>query len=483
MTATAVDDGAAAAPSEQESSSSHDEGRAERRRVLLRTFWLPFVVIALLGLGIRLAVIQAAPTCADDQAVEDGCFPVDTDTTEYIVVAQLLADGEGYTFITDESLTLADTAHHPPAFSTYLAAWSLAGVDGFTGFRRAGALLGLVTMVLVADIGRRLGGRAVGLVAGLLVAVHPALWLNDVTLLSESIYQPLAAFVVWSGYRLWCRRTLGSAALLGAACGLAALSRTEGALLGAMVAVPLAIGMVELRRRDRLGLVLATGATSLLVVAPWIHLNSVRFDKPVLMTSTAGQSLFLTNQPETYYGHLLGSKSGYAHLIVVDARAEALGLDESQIDRRLSSDAAQYTSGNEGRLPTVVLTRVARMWGLYKPAQMAQADYASEGRLLWPSRASWWVHGAVLPLAVAGLVLLWRRGLPVSPLAALLFASSATSAINFGLTRYRAGADVALCVLAAVALVALARWLGRLRERSGHPPGPDPERPLAEARV
>lgn len=72
-----------------------------------------------------------------------------------------------------------------------------------------------------------------------------------------------------------------------------------------------------------------------------------------------------------------------------------------------------------------------------------------------------------------------RRGIAVSE-GNLDFESTA---INFGLTRYRAGADVVLCVLAAVALVALAQWLGRLRVGSGHPPGPDTEHPLAEARV
>ncbi len=461
---TAADAPAAAPSPSPDPAPPPAERPAARRRVLLRTFWLPLAVVALLGLGIRMAVIQSVPTCQEGQTAEQGCFSVETDSTEYVVVAQALARGEGYTFFEEPA------AHHPPAFSTYLAAWSAAGVDGFTGLRRAAALLGVATLVLAADVGRRLGGRAVGLVAGLLVAVHPALWVNDVVLMSESIYQPLAALVVWCGYRFWTRRTLASAALLGAACGLAALSRTEGALLGVMIAVPLALGMVELRRRDRMGLVAAAGAVSLLVVAPWLHHNSVRFEEPVLMTSTAGQSLFLTNQPETYYGDQLASKYGYAHLIVVDTRADALGLDESEVDRRLSEDAAQFVDGNEGRLPVVVLARVGRMWGLYQPAAMAEADYLNEGRPRVPADAAWWVHGAVLPLAVAGLVITWRRGLPVSPLVALIAAATFTAAINFGLTRYRAGADVALCILAAVALVALGRWVGRVASRPGGRP-------------
>jgi 4-amino-4-deoxy-L-arabinose transferase-like glycosyltransferase len=417
-------------------------GRIDRR------FWIPIVVIAVLGVGLRLAVIQAAEPCGSEPV--GGCFPSTGDAFEYRFVAEALADGKGFTRPGG-----GEAGHHPPVMAVYLSGWRFLGVEGYTGLRRSTALLGAVTVALVAAVAHRLAGRRAGWAAAVLAALHPALWVNDVVLMSESVYQVAAALVAWAGYRFWRRRTLGSAVVLGAACGLAALSRTEGALLAPLIAVALAAGMVELRRRDRLGLVAAVGATSILVVAPWLHLNATRFDKPALMTTTTGQSLLLTNQPTTYYGDRLGSKAGYEQLGAGSVRARLGRVDESTVDERLVEASDGFRRGNVGRLPVVVVARIAREWGLYRPTQMARDDHVIEGRGDRPSDLAWWAHGLVAPLGLAGIVVLYRRRVPVSPLVALLAAGTFTAAVNFGLTRYRAGADVALVIAAGVALVAL----------------------------
>jgi len=417
-------------------------GRVDRR------FWLPVLVIAVLGVGLRLAVVQAAEPCGPEPV--GGCYVSSGDAFEYRLVGRSLAQGDGF-----QSFDGVEAAHHPPALYVYLGAWQRIGVEGYTGLRRATALLGAATVAVVAAVARRLGGRRAGWAAAVLAAGHPALWINDVVLMSESVYQVAAAVVAWSGYRFWRRRTLGSAVVLGAACGLAALSRTEGALLAPIIAVALAAGMVELRRRDRLGLVVAVGATAILAVAPWLHMNATRFERPALMTTTTGQSLLLTNQPATYYGDRLGSKAGYELLETGKVRAQMGVVDESTSDARLAEAAAGFRARNVGRLPVVVLARVAREWGLYRPTQMARDDHLIEGRGDRPSDLSWWAHGVIAPLGLAGVVVLYRRRLPVSPLVALLVAGTFTAAVNFGLTRYRAGADVALVIAAGVAAVAL----------------------------
>jgi hypothetical protein len=427
--------------------------RADRR------FWIPVLLVALLGVGLRLAVVQAAEPCGEER--EPGCFDVLLgDPFEYQHVARTLARGDGF-LRADEG----ESAHHPPAMSVYLAGWVKVGVDGDVGLRRATALLGGVTIVVVAGVARQLGGRRVGVVAAVLAAAHPALWINDAALMSESVYQLAVVVVAGAGLAFWRRRSVGAAVGLGVACGVAALTRTEGALLAPLIAVPLALGFAGMRWRDRLGLVAAVGATSILVVAPWLHHNATRFEEPALMTTTAGQSLLLTNNPMTYYGPGLGSKSGYQLLGTGTARAQVGVIDESTTDARLVEMSAPFREANTGRLPVVVMARVARQWGLYKPVEMAQADYHFESRGRRPAVLSWWTHAAVAPLALAGLVVLWRRRLPVSPLLALVAAGTFTAAVNFGLTRYRAGADIALVIAAAVALVALwdagRRRLGR----------------------
>jgi hypothetical protein len=61
----------------------------------------------------------------------------------------------------------------------------------------------------------------------------------------------------------------------------------------------------------------------------------------------------------------------------------------------------------------------------------------------------------VLGLAVAGAVVLWRRRPAlVVPLAALIVLVTVTAAYAYGATRFRVPGEVALIVLAAVALEA-----------------------------
>lgn len=452
------------------------DGRAPERRspsplgvtpATLR-FWVPVAVIALLGLGLRLAVIQAVPTCADFQTSADGCLSVSTDSGEYLLGAEYLAAGNGYVLLHNVE---SESAHHPPAFVTYLGLWYRAGVESPEGLRRTTAVLSLLTVALMASVARSVGGRHAGWVAAGFGALYPALWVNDVVLMSESLYQVLAALVLVAGYQMWRRRSLLSAVGLGVAVGLAALTRSEGALLGPLIAFPLAIGMVEISRWRRLAMVVMVGAVSAALVAPWVLLNLSRFERPVTMTTTTGQSLFLTNQPDTYYGERLGSKSGYPLLLGSSARAKIDDADESDVDTRLRAEATEFQRENVGRLPVVVAARVGRVWGLYETQSMVRDDHLVEGRLKTPSRLVWWAHYLGLPLAAAGVVVLWRRGLPISPLMALVATATFTAAVNFGLTRYRAGADVALCVAASVALVSLARAaLGRSRPTRGARP-------------
>ena len=75
---------------------------------------------------------------------------------------------------------------------TYLAVWSLVGLQSALWHRLASCLLGAATVGLVGLLGRRLAGDRAGLIAAVLAAAYPHLWLNDAALLSETA----AAFAV-----------------------------------------------------------------------------------------------------------------------------------------------------------------------------------------------------------------------------------------------------------------------------------------------
>ena len=137
---------------------------------------------------------------------------------------------------------------------------------------------------------------------------------------------------------------------------------------------------------------------------------------------------------------------------------------------RARSRAITYARQHADRLPVVVLARIGRLWDFYEPVQMAQID-VNEGR---PEGAALWglgVYYALLPLGVAGIVILRRRRIDQWFLLVPAGVLTSVAALFFGQVRFRAPFEVCLVVLAAPALVRLGQ---RLRGR-GHAEPVEPE--------
>ena len=139
--------------------------------------------------------------------------------------------------------------------------------------------------------------------------------------------------------------------------------------------------------------------------------------------------------------------------------------DQSQkaiIYRRAAFD---YIGENKARIPVVVAARWGRITGLFRPAQQVRLDHDVEGRDTWVAWTSLLMFYPIAVLAIAGAVVLRRRRVPVFPLAALPAIVLISVTLTFATNRYRAIAEGALVVLAAVAIDAGARWLHARRAR------------------
>ena len=92
--------------------------------------------------------------------------------------------------------------------------------------------------------------------------------------------------------------------------------------------------------------------------------------------------------------------------------------------------------------------------------QNVRLNYQVEGRGELASWAGLLIYYVQIPFAVAGLVVLVRRRIPVSPLLGLAAVITITAAITFGVTRYRVPVDVMIAILAAVGIERLVamRW-------------------------
>jgi len=379
------------------------------------------------------------------------------DGKTYHWLANLIADGHGFIRPWDYTLfgVVKPTAEHPPLYPLLLAGVSKLGGTSWAAHRVASCFMGTATVGVVALIGRRAAGPAAGIAAAGLAAFYPLLVLSDGTLYSESLYALTIALSLLAGYRYLDHPSAARAAMLGGAIALAVLTRAEALLLYPLLVLPL----VWLTREARWRNAVVALAAMVVLVSPWLVRNWITFDRPVL-SSNLGGLLAGANCRATYHGAFTGLWR-YDCFGTVKEGSEPFEADQYR-DRGL-----RYARDHAGRLAVVVPIRVLRTWDLWRPRQQASYETFVEGRGRDWERAGTAFYLLILgPLALAGAFILYRRGEPLRLLLAPLLLVTISSAISYGITRFRAAADVALVVSAGVALAALVPWLAE-RRRSG----------------
>src|SRR4029079_6132325 len=100
-------------------------------------------------------------------------------------------------------------------------------------------LTGLVGIVLMALLAKRLAGETAGLVAAGIAALYPYLWVNDALIMSESLAVVAVLGALLLTFRLADDARVRTALALGLVCGVAALARAELILLAPLLALPL----------------------------------------------------------------------------------------------------------------------------------------------------------------------------------------------------------------------------------------------------
>jgi 4-amino-4-deoxy-L-arabinose transferase-like glycosyltransferase len=316
------------------------------------------------------------------------------------------------------------------------------------------AIAGIATLVVVALLVRDLAGPRAGLIAGGIVAVYPNLWAADALIMSETFAALFTALTLYFGYRLWRAPTNLNAIGAGVACALATLSRGELLLLVVFVVLPVLVALrtVPMRRRVQLGGIVV--ATLALVIAPWVAYNLSRFDEPVFVSSGDAGVLAGSNCDITYYGDEIGYWNGFC-------TSGDLAEEESVRARRKRSAAFTYAREHLERLPLVAAARVGRLWGVFKPFEMAD-DHRNEGRPFGVSIAGWATFWVLAVAAIAGAVALRRAGVPIAPLVGVLVAMTLTAAVFYGHPRFRVPADVVIVAFAAIGIDA---FVARRREQ------------------
>ncbi|MCU1351056.1 MAG: hypothetical protein JWM05_265 [Acidimicrobiales bacterium] len=426
-----------------------------------RRFWLLLGLLTLVALVIRVDVVRnVAPP-----------VPALGDAHAYHVLGTNLADGRGYIrpYDFERAGRVVATAEYPPALPIVLAVATKLGAASVEDQRIVLCLLGSATVLLIGLAARRLAGPAAGLVAASIAAGYPMLWASDAALMPETLAALAAAGVLLLALRALSRPGWRSWLALGAALGASALVRSEALLLAPLLVVPMAWRVPRAGRRQRLMLAAAALGMAAAVVLPWTVRNALTFHQLVPVSNNVGSVARGANCDLAYRGQYRGlwvTDVGDLNGVGGGAGSEArrgcfagfpirAGVDEAAAAAALRSDGIRYARHHVGDLPAVAAARVGRTLGLYRFDQ--QTSFAGvEGRaVLWERRGTRLFQLLAL-LGIAGAVVLARRREPVWPLVAPVVTVLITAAVTYGNQRFRAAAEPAIVVLAAVPIVTAA---------------------------
>lgn len=413
-----------------------------------RRFWRILLLIVLAALALRVGYVLLAKR--SERALGDQIY--------YVAQANTLAREDGFTDPRDGS----QTAEHPPLTALVMTptAWVAEqlspGGDHVLPMRLTMAVFGAAVVLVIGVLGRSVAGSRAGLLAAVIAAIYPNLWINDALVMSETLATLAVALAIFFAYRFIREPRPSTAAWVGVAIGLAMLARAELGLLLPIMVLPVALMLKQLRFARQVLLFLLTCLVSLAVVSPWLAANLTRFDEPVLFSTNDGLTLCGANLQRTWYGEGTG-------VWALDCAAYPVHGDRSQISNQLRHDGLQFIKDHLSRLPVVVAVREARVWSLYAPGFMANYN-VNEGRDVAVSWAGFFAFWILVPCAVVGAVMLRRRRVPITPLVSQFVVVAVTAAAIYGLVRFRVPAEVSLVVLAAVALDG---WLGGRSESAG----------------
>lgn len=393
----------------------------------------------------------------------------------YHATANIIAQGRGF----PEPLNWIafarsiPSALHGPLYPVYLSIWSRLGATTYFDQKMASILVGTATIVVAALLARRVAGRGAGLAAAVLVALYPHLWLIDGVMFPEGLMVLLCGLVILAAYRWRDTHALSMALAMGGLIGLAALTRGEGLFLSVLLVVPWILGDKRLTWKRRIRDLVLAGVACVVVLAPWMLYNLPRFEVFVPLSTNGNELHVYSNCEDVYSGKFLGFWAFECQERIRRESGEPEG-DEAEKAVYWRDVGFDYARDNADQLPKVIAARVLRQWDLFRPFDNASFA-AIEGRNVGAAQAGLAMYWAMIPFAAYGIVRVRRRKVPVWPLLSQVAMVTLTAAYAYGTTRFRAPAELTLCVLAGAGLAPLIGrgWRRLAPDGRPHPIGGD----------
>jgi dolichyl-phosphate-mannose-protein mannosyltransferase len=243
--------------------------------------------LAVLALALRVLVVW----WAKDR------FPPADDGSFYHVVAQRIADGQGYTWLWPDG-AVSYAAHYPVGYPAVLGlAYAVFGSRPAVAML-LNAVLGAVSVFAAQRSLIRYGSRRQALIAALLLALHPGLLLYTPALMTEGVTAEMLVVATWLSLRVgsgpgFRGRLLALAACMGGLC----LVRPQILILAPVFGF-FACESAEPRYLLRLTRALLVTGLALAVCLPWTLRNCARMDRCVFVSANGGWNLLIGSAPE-----------------------------------------------------------------------------------------------------------------------------------------------------------------------------------------
>jgi 4-amino-4-deoxy-L-arabinose transferase-like glycosyltransferase len=419
-----------------------------------RRFWRVLLLIVLGAFAVRVAYVAFAKTNQ----------PIRGDQLFYNAEANRMADGDLFIEPFDPHppplIGHDPAADHPPLTVMVLTPVSFVTGHNLVAQRLTMSVLGAVAVLVIGLLARALAGNRAGWIAAGIAAIYPNLWVNDGLIMSETLATLVVALALLYAYRLISRPTLRNALLLGALCGLGALTRAELLLLVPLLAVPAALVAQSVANAQRWKLAVVGVLTAGVLIAPWVGYNLYRFKEPTFLSTNDGIALLGSNCESVYFGDGMGLTD------LKCLRGNPRG--DQSVDSKIYRDRAfDYIRAHKKRAVLVGFARVGRTWSLFRPWDMISYN-KGEGREGWVTLLGLIAFYPLLIGAVAGWVVMRRRRQRSWPLLIPPLIVTIASALTYGQTRFRVPAEPSIVVLAAIAIAALMarEWPARRRHSS-----------------
>lgn len=420
------------------------------------------------GLALRLVYVFVVKAGA----------PLQGDAFYYHGQARLILEGQWFVdpvvyLAKHHDPALVASAQHPPVFTLLLSAGDLVGLRSVAAQLVLECLVGTATIALAALVTADVASPRAGSIAAVIGALYPGFWVFDGEIMSEALVMLLAALVVLAANRCFRQFTVRRLVVLALLTGICALTRAELVLLIPLVALPTILWQRSMAWRRRFALCGLALVVAVAPMVPWFVRNSVVFHQPVFLSDQLPATLASANNDEAYYGPLTAS---WCYTCVLGAHFP-YDMNEAAEGAYWDKKAKEYIEAHKTRAVEVAAERVGLEWDLWSPLRQANQDFL-EG---WPLPVSdaWlvWFY-PLAALGIGGAVVLRRRRQPLYPLVAMFVVPTVAAVLTYGNYRFRSEAEVAMVVLASVALDALwAALAGRpversARRRAGLPGGP-----------